>query len=348
MRAAYATRLGGERPLDNLEVGVRPVPEPRPGEALVRVLSASLNHHDLWTLRGQVGTPIALPRILGCDAGGVVERYGPDRPGNTPELGAEVVLYPVVSAPDPAIGGDETLSRSFGMLSDLIDGTLAEYVVLPAANVLPRPTHLSAAEAATLGTTYLTAYRMLFTRGGLEPGDSVLIQGASGGVAVAAIQLARAAGLTVYVTSRDEAKRQAALAIGAHHALDTAGAARAILGLTDGRGVDAVMETVGEPTWKESLRAVRAGGSIVVSGATGGANPPADLNRVFWRQLSIIGSTMGSRRDMLGVVRMVEATGLRPVLDQTFPLENTRAALERLAAGTHTGKIIVQIADARA
>jgi NADPH:quinone reductase-like Zn-dependent oxidoreductase len=230
------------------------------------------------------------------------------------------------------------------MLSDKVDGTLAEYVVLPAANVLPRPAHLSAAEAAALGTTYLTAYRMLFTRAGLKPGASVLVQGAGGGVATAAIQLARAGGLRVIVTSRDEGKRQAALGIGAHEAIETAGAGKRVLELTDGRGVDCVLETVGEPTWRESLRALRSGGSIIVAGATGGGNPSADLNRVFWRQLQIIGSSMGTRAEMVALVRLVDATGLKPVLDETFPLEQTRAALERMEQGKQIGKIIVSVA----
>jgi NADPH:quinone reductase-like Zn-dependent oxidoreductase len=346
MRAAYATKMGGDQPLDNLEVGDRPRPEPGPGQALVRVQAVSLNHHDLWTLRGQVGTPITFPRILGCDAGAVVEAYGPDRPPGTPEPGTPVVLYPVIPCGrcEACLAGDEALCREFGMLSDKVDGTLAEYVVLPAVNVLPRPAHLNAAEAASLGTTYLTAYRALFSRARLRPGDSLLIQGASGGLSVAAIQLARAAGLRVYVAGRDESKRQAALAIGANDVVDSAGAGRAILHLTNGRGVDCVLDSVGEPTWRESLRALRAGGSIVVPGATGGANPPADLNRVFWRQLSIIGSSMGSHAEMLALLRMVEATGLRPLLDETFPLAETRAALERMDAGRHIGKIIVAVA----
>jgi NADPH:quinone reductase-like Zn-dependent oxidoreductase len=345
MQAAYAKAMGGEAPLENLEVGELPPPEPGPGQALVRVEAVSLNHHDLWTLRGQVGTPITFPRILGCDAGGVVEAYGPDRPAGTPEPGSAVVLYPVIPCGtcEACLGPDESLCREFGMLSDKVDGTLGEYVVLPAANVLPRPAGLSAAEAASLGTTYLTAYRALFTRAGLRPGQSVLIQGASGGLSTAAIQLARAGGLRVYATSRDEAKRQRALDAGAHEALDTNGAGRAILQLTNGRGVDCVVDSVGEPTWRESLRAVRAGGSVVVPGATGGGNPPADLNRVFWRQLSIIGSSMGTRAEMLALIRMVEASGLRPILDETFPLAETRQAMERMQAGQHTGKIIVTV-----
>lgn len=341
MRAAYATKLGGDAPLDNLEVGERPQPEPGPGEALVRVQAVSLNHHDLWTLRGVVGTPIQLPRILGCEAAAVVEAYGPERPAGTPEPGAEVVLYPVIARNDVP---DETLSPDFGMLSDKVDGTLAEYVVLPARNVLPKPVSLSDAETACLGTTYLTGYRMLFTRAGVRPGDWVLIPGASGGVATAIIQMAKAAGLHVIVTSRDEAKREAALKLGADHALETGrGSSRTVMQLTGGRGVDAVMETVGEPTWGESLRSVRPGGVVCVSGATGGNNPPADLGRVFWRQISVVGSTMGTLDEMRAMLRFVEAARIRPVLDEPFPLERTRDALARMEAGKHTGKIIVTV-----
>lgn len=343
MRAAYATALGGDAPLENLEVGERPGPGPGPGEALVRVRAVSLNHHDLWTLKGVVGTPIQLPRILGCEAAGVIEAYGPARPPGTPEPGSEVVLYPVIVS-GPAPDGDETLARDFGMLSDKIDGTLAEYVVLPATNVLPRPAGLSEAEAACLGTAYLTGYRMLFTRAGVRPGDRVLIPGAGGGVATALIQLAKAAGLSVIVTSRDAAKREAALKLGADHALETgSGVARAVMELTGGRGVDAVMETVGEPTWGQSLRAVRPGGAVVVSGATGGPNPSADLARVFWRQLRILGSTMGTRDEMLAVLRLVETAQIHPLIDRTYPLAETRAALARMAEGKHTGKIIVSV-----
>lgn len=346
MRAAYAVKMGGEQPLENLEVGERPQPQPGPGEALVRVRAVSLNHHDLWTLRGVAGAPIQLPRILGCEAGAVVEAYGPDRPAGAPEPGTEVVLYPVVTCGrcDACLGPDETLCREFGMLSDKVDGTLAEYVVLPAANVLPKPALLSTEEAACLGTTFLTGYRMLFTRARVRPGDTILIPGAGGGVATALIQMGKAAGLTVIVTSRDEAKRQAALKLGADHALETGrGSSRAVLERTGGRGADAVMETVGEPTWGESLRSVRPGGTVVVSGATGGPNPPADLARVFWRQISIIGSTMGTRDEMLAVLRLVQTAGIHPLLDQTFPLDRSRDALARMDAGKQTGKIIVTV-----
>lgn len=340
MRAAYATKLGGDVPLDNLEVGERPRPVPGRGEALVRVQAVSLNHHDLWTLRGVSGAPVTLPRILGCEAAAIVEEYGPDQPSGAPPPGAQAVLYPVIA--DSSLP-DETLAPGFGMLSDKVDGTLAEYVVLPARNVLAMPEDLSVEETACLGTTYLTGYRMLFTKARVRPGDAVLIPGASGGVATALIQMAKAAGLLVIVTSRDEAKRQAALDIGAHYAIETGrGSSRQVLALTDGRGVDAVMETVGEPTWSESLRALRPGGCIVVSGATGGSNPPADLGRVFWRQLDIRGSTMGTLDEMKALLRFVKAAKLHPVLDQTFGLEDIRAALTRMQEGSHTGKIIVK------
>lgn len=346
MRAAYAVRMGGEQPLENLEIGERPDPRPGPGEALVRVQAASLNHHDLWTLRGISGAPIELPRVLGCDAAGVVEAYGTERPVGTPDPGTEVILYPVVTCGKcPAcLGPDETLCREFGMLSDRVDGTLARAVVLPASNVLPKPAYLSPEEAACLGTTYLTAYRMLFTRARVRPGDSILVPGAGGGVATALIQLGKAAGLTIFVTSRDEAKRKAALALGADYALETgSGVARAIARLSGGRGVDAVMETVGEPTWGQSLRALRPGGTIVVAGATGGTNPPADLARVFWRQLGILGSTMGTRDEMLAVLRFVEATQLRPVIDRVYPFPEVGEALARLAAGAQVGKIVIRV-----
>lgn len=346
MRAAYAVRMGGEHPLENLEIGERPAPAPGPGEALVRVRAVSLNHHDLWTLRGVAGAPVQLPRILGCEAAGIVEAYGPQRPPGTPEPGSEVVLYPVVTCGRCAacLGPDPVLCREFGMLSDKIDGTLADHVVLPAANVIAKPPGLSTAETACLGTTFLTGYRMLFTRAGVRPGDSVLIPGAGGGMATALIQLAKATGLRVFVTSRDAGKREAALRLGADHALETgSGVARAVLELTDGRGVDAVMETVGEPTWGQSLRAVRPGGVVVVSGATGGPNPPADLARLFWRQISVVGSTMGTRDEFLAVLRLIETAGIHPLIDETFPLAETHAALARMDAGQHTGKIIVTV-----
>lgn len=347
MQAAYAISLDKTRdPLANLELGERPTPAPGPGQALVDVQSVSLNHHDLWTLKGVVGAPVTLPRILGCEASGIVTAYGPDAPEGVPPIGSAVVLYPIVTCGKclACLGGAPLFCRKFGMLSDIIDGSFAEHVVLPAQNVFPRPAYLSSAEAACLGVTFLTAYRMLFTRASLRPGDSVLVQGAAGGLTSAAIQLAHAAGVTVFTTSRDSAKREFAQRLGADHVLESSpAAAKQVLALTNGLGVDAVIESVGEPTWKESMRAVRPGGSIIVAGATGGPNPPADLNRVFWRQLSIIGSTMGTRAEFQTLLRFLAQAHIHPAIDRAYPLSALPQAFAQMQSGSLFGKIVINV-----
>ena len=343
MLAAYLARTGGDDPLANLEVGDLPTPEPRPGWALLKVEAASLNHHDLWLLRGVSASPIEPPQVLGTDAAGTVAAYGPDPPAGVPEVGSPVVLHAVISDGTCAAcrRGEELYCRRMALFSDKpYDGTLAEYVAVPATNLIPRPAELDAADAACLPTAYLTAYRMLFTRAGLRPGSTALIQGAGGGVATAALVLCRAAGITTIATSRDEAKREAALELGAVAALapDRA-ASKQVLSLTG--GVDAVIETVGEATWDISLRSLRPGGAIVVAGATSGGDPPAQLNRVFYRQISVIGSTMGTRGELERLIAFVRSTGLRPLIDRTYPLAEAGVALARMAAGEHQGKIVL-------
>ena len=347
MRALYATKIGGDEPLANLEFGERPDPVPRAGEVRVRVRAASLNHHDYWTLKGVVGYPITTPRILGCDASGVVDRYGPDRPDGSPDPGAEVAVYAVrfCGNCDGCRGDDPMLCRSFTLLSDRdVEGSFSEYLVVPAQNVLLKPASYAHEETACLGTTFLTAYRMLFTKARLQPGQRVLVQGAGGGLATACIALAAAAGFTVIASSRSQRKLDAAMSIGAHHAVPAGkDAARAVLSLTDGEGVDAVMESVGEPTWGTSLRATRPGGAIVVAGATAGANPPADLARIFWRQLRILGSTMGSPAEFRDLLRFVEEKRVKPLIDKVYDFADYRAAFERLAADDQTGKLVLRI-----
>lgn len=343
MRALYATKTGGDRPLDNFEIGERPTPVPGRGEVRVRMRAATLNRHDLFTLRGVVGYPITLPRILGCDGAGIVESYGPERPQDTPEPGSEVVLYPITSCGDCAgcQRGDPMLCRTWTLLSDgPLEGTFAEYVVLPAHHAVPKPAFLSDVEAAALAVSTLTAYRMLFVKAALRPGESVLVQGAGGGVGTAAIQLAAAAGLYVFASSTSQAKLETAKHLGAH-ATVLAGkdAAKSILRATGGEGVDAVIETVGEATWGTSLRSVRTGGAVVVAGATTGPNPPADLGRIFWRQVRVLGSSMGSLSEFLALLRFVETAALKPVIDSVYGLDQARAAFERLEQSAHTGKI---------
>src|SRR5215472_2257068 len=256
MFAVTAARIDVSSPLSGLETGERPEPQPPSGWTTVRVKAAALNHHDVWSLRG-VGLPAErLPMILGCDAAGIDED------------GREVVVHAVVGDP-LAAGGDETLDPSRTLLSELHQGTFAEAVAVPRRNLVPKPAALSFEEAACMPTAYLTAFRMLFDRGRLGPGATVLVQGAGGGVATALVKLGSAAGLRMWATSRSEAKRARALSLGADQAFE-AGAR------LPGR-VDAVMETVGEATWAHSLRSLKPGGTIVICCATSGSAPSADL-----------------------------------------------------------------------
>jgi NADPH:quinone reductase-like Zn-dependent oxidoreductase len=321
MRAVYAESFDSSDPLTGLVVGERPDPEVREGWTRVAVRAASLNHHDLWTLRGVGIKAEQLPMILGCDAAGIDE-----------STGAEVVVHSVISS--PGWTGDETLDPGRSLLSERHQGTLAEYVVVPVGNVVPKPAELSFAEAACLPTAWLTAYRMLFVNSGLRPGQTVLVQGATGGVASACITMARAAGLRVFATARTEAKRSSALELGAHEAFESG--AR----LPD--RVDAVMETVGEATWSHSVRSLKPGGRIVISGATSGPNPPAELNRIFFLQLQVVGSTMGTKHELMDLVGFLRATGLRPHIDRTLPLEKAAEGLRAMAEGELVGKIVLE------
>jgi NADPH:quinone reductase-like Zn-dependent oxidoreductase len=304
--------------LEGLYVGEVPDAVVPDGWVRVKVRAAALNHHDLWSLRGVGLREEQLPMVLGCDAAGVTDD------------GREVVVHAVVA---DATDGDETMDLHRTLLSEKHPGTLAEHVAVPARNVVPKPATLSWEEAACLPTAWLTAYRMLFTMSGLQPGGRVLVQGAGGGVSTALVALARAAGYVVYVTSRDPAKRERALGIGAHAALEP--------GARLPERVDAVMETVGAATWDHSLKALEPGGTVVVAGATSGAEPPADLRRVFFRQLRIVGSTMGTRAELVRLLRFLDATGVRPFVDSVRPLADARAAFERLDKGDSFGKLVL-------
>jgi NADPH:quinone reductase-like Zn-dependent oxidoreductase len=319
MFAVYAESFSTDDPLSGLVVGERPEPEVPDGWTTVTVKAASLNHHDLWSLRGVGLRQESLPMILGCDAAGVDED------------GHDVVVHAVVS--DPSWTGDETLDPKRSLLSERYQGTLADKVAVPRRNVIAKPASLSYEEAACLPTAWLTAYRMLFTQGDLKPGDTVLVQGAGGGVATALITLARAGGLTVLATSRDEGKRQRALEIGAHEVFES-GARLPVK-------VDAVMETVGRATWSHSIRALRPGGKIVISGTTSGPNlDDAELTRIFFLQLQVVGSTMGTRTELASLVNLLDATGARPLIDRTLPMDQARDGFAAMAAGDVFGKIV--------
>jgi NADPH:quinone reductase-like Zn-dependent oxidoreductase len=322
MFAVTATSFDAENPLAGLTLGEVPEPEVPDGWVLVTLRAAALNHHDIWSLKGVGLRPELLPMILGCDGAGI------DADGN------EVIIHAVIADPD-AGDGDETLDPRRSLLSERFPGTLAERIAVPRRNLIPKPASLTFEQAACLPTSWLTAYRMLFTRAALRPGDTVLVQGAGGGVSTAAIALARAAGLRVWATSRSEEKRARATELGAHAVF-----------APDERlpeKVDAVVETVGRATWASSVRAVRPGGVVVVSGATTGDDPSADLTQVFFLQRSVIGSTMGTRGELQRLVSMVDATGVRPVIDSVRPLADAQSGFAEMLNGDQFGKIVFTI-----
>jgi NADPH:quinone reductase-like Zn-dependent oxidoreductase len=318
MLAAYASAIAPDDPLSGLTVGERPEPQEREGWTTVTVKAAALNHHDVWSLRGVGLSQDALPMILGCDAAGV------DGDGN------EVVVHAVISGDDWR--GDETLDPRRSLLSERYPGALAERVSVPTRNLLPKPPELSFEHAACLPTAWLTAYRMLFTRGEVVPGQTVLVQGAGGGVATALTVLGAAAGVRMWVTSRSEDKRTLALSLGADAAFES--------GARLPERVDAVMETVGQATWAHSVRSLKPGGRIVVSGATSGNAPPAELTRVFFLQLSVVGSTMGTRDEFQRLIRFCLERDVRPAVHATMGLADAREGFRQMIDGDLVGKIV--------
>ncbi|HTK63315.1 MAG TPA: zinc-binding dehydrogenase [Pseudonocardia sp.] len=318
MFAVYAAEPSPDDPLAALRVGDRPESEVPDGWVRVNVTAASLNMHDVWTLRGVGIKAEQFPMILGCDGAGTL----PD--------GTEVVLHSVIG--DPAWSGDETLDPKRTLLTEKHQGSFAESVVVPARNAVPKPAGLSAVAAAGMGTAWLTAYRMLFTKSGLRPGQTMLVQGASGGVSTALIQLGRAAGLRVWVTGRSDEKRALAEKLGAH--------------ATYGSGerlpekVDGVFETVGEATWSHSLRALKPGGIVVCSGSTSGPNPPADLQRLFFLQLRVVGSTMGTLDELRDLLSFVDTAGITPEVGLELPMEQAEDGFRAMIDGKTAGKIV--------
>lgn len=322
MLAVYAASQSPQDPLSGLVVGERPDPQPREGWTRVRLRTAGLNHHDVWSLKG-VGLPAErLPMILGCDGAGIAED------------GSEVIVHAVVAS--EGYQGDETLDVRRTLLSELHDGTLAESVLVPSHNLVPKPAELSWEHAACLSTAWLTAYRMLFTNAGLTPGATVLVQGAGGGVATALVQLGAAAGYRMWVTTRDEAKGARAMEVGAAAAFGS--------GARLPERVDAVMETVGAATWSHSVNSLKPGGTVVISGATSGDAPPkAELTKIFFKQLRVIGSTMGTRGELERLARFVTDSGIEPVIDSVLPLRDARAGFAKMLEGELFGKVVFTV-----
>jgi NADPH:quinone reductase-like Zn-dependent oxidoreductase len=305
-----------------------PDPSAGPGEVLIRLRAVSLNHLDLWVRKGLPSVP--KPRILGADGAGTVEALGAGVEGFEPEQ--RVVI-------NPGIEHGERIT----VIGEHTDGTHAELIAVPASNVYALPDELAFEDAAAFPLVFETAYRMLVTRARVTEGEWVLIWGIGGGVATAALAIAKALGARAIVTSTSDAKLARAAELGAEAAIPTGDARDRVKEITGGRGADVVVEHVGEATWATSLALARQGGRVVVCGATSGPNPPANLHRIWWKQLTIYGSTMGTREDFEGAYELVKSGRAKPVIDRVYPLSEARAAHERLDAGEQLGKIVLGI-----
>jgi NADPH:quinone reductase-like Zn-dependent oxidoreductase len=323
MFAVYVDRPDFADPLSALIVGERPQPAAGAGSVRIKVAAASLNWHDLWTLQGLGGIngrPETYPMILGCDGAGTLDD------------GTPVAIYPVIG--DPGWKDDETLDPARSVLTEQLQGTFADYVALPRRNAVPLPSGLDPVTAAVLGASWLTAYRMLFTRSGLQPGQTMLVQGASGGVATALIQLGRAAGFEVWVTGRSRGKLQLAEQLGAQRCFGS--------GERLPRPADAVLELVGSATFEHSLASVRTGGCIVVAGAASGIEARLDLARVFIEQIQIKGVFAGTLDEFRKLLALVAGAGLRPHIGETLPMAEAAEGFRRMQGGATAGKILLK------
>jgi NADPH:quinone reductase-like Zn-dependent oxidoreductase len=319
MFAVYADRPDADDPLAALTVGERPEPDVPEGYVPVTVRAASLNMHDVFTLRGVGIKPDQFPMVLGCDGAGTL----PD--------GSDVVIHSVVTSPGWV--GDETLDPKRTLLTEKLQGTFADTVVVPERNVLPKPGSLSYPEAACMGTAWLTAYRMLFVKSGLRPGQTMLVQGASGGVSTALVALGRAAGMRVWATGRTEQKRELARSLGAHEAFES--------GARLPERVDGVFETVGKATWAHSMKSLKPGGIVVCCGATSGDADAAQLQRLFFLQLRVVGSTMGTRDELADLLSFLDVTGIRPQIGTELAMSEAEQAFRSMLDGETAGKIVL-------
>jgi NADPH:quinone reductase-like Zn-dependent oxidoreductase len=348
MRAVYFEAHGGP---EVLTVGTLPDPTPGPGEVRVRVAAVALNHLDIWVRRGLPGVAIPLPHVGGSDVAGTVDQVGPGveewRPGDP------VIIDPSLNPVEDEFTrrGERSLSPAYRIFGEHTNGGLAEYTVAPARNLLRKPEALSFEQAAALPLVSQTAWRAMVVRGQLRPGETCLILGGAGGVASLAIQIAKLAGATVLATASNERKAEAVRALGADHVIPTgknadgSGAepiSKAVRRLTGKRGVDLVLENVGAATWIESLKSCAKGGRIVTYGATTGATPQTDIRIIFWNQLTILGSTMGSRGDLEVSLRLAAEGKLRPVIDRVVPLAEGRAAYDALEQRQVVGKVVLE------
>jgi len=345
MKAAVIHENGG---LDRVRVEEVPEPKAGAGEVVLEVRSAALNHLDIWVRKGRPGMTLKMPHVLGSDAAGVVAELGSGTHGVS--VGDEVILNPGLSCGfcESCRRGQQSECTSFSIVGAGRPGTFAAKVAVPFYNVFPKPAHLNFDEAAALPLAYQTAWRMLMTRAGLKPGEVVLINGIGGGVALAALQLAKLAGAEVIVTSSSDEKLSRAAGLGADHTINyrtVENVAAVVKDITKGRGVDVVVDSVGAGTWETNFSLVRRGGRIVLCGVTTGAQAKTNLQALYWNQLTVMGSTMGSNEDVRLMLRAVATAGLKPVIDSVRPLKEVTDAMDRMEAGEQFGKIVLKISE---
>jgi NADPH:quinone reductase-like Zn-dependent oxidoreductase len=340
MKAVVFNQHGGPEVLHYVDV---PNPRPGPGEVLIEVKATSINHIDIFLRRGMPGIKVPLPKIVGSDAAGIIRELGRDVSGLTP--GQRVTINPGI-----ACGHCEFCSAGFGsqcvswaMVGENRDGAYAEFVVVPAHIVLPIPDHISFEEAAAAPLVFLTAWSMMVGKGNIRPGEDVLILGAGAGVGTAAIQIAKLVGCRVFATASNAEKLQRAKELGADFLINytTEEFDKTIRDLTNKRGVDIVVDYIGADTWVRSLRSARRGGRVLTCGATTGFAPQTDLRHIFFRQVQVLGSTMGSHREFLDVMKCVFRGQLKPVIDRVLPLPEAGKGHELIEQRAVFGKIVL-------
>lgn len=345
MKAAVIYEHGG---LECVRVEQIAEPKVAENEVILEIRSAALNHLDIWVRKGRPGLQVQMPHIIGSDAAGVVVETGPGVHGV--DIGDEVILNPALSCGccEYCNRGEQSECISFGIVGMTRPGTFAEKVAVPFYNVLPKPSHLNFDEAASLALAYQTAWRMLITRAGLKAGKTVLIHGIGGGVALAGLRLAKLVGAEVIVTSSSDEKLSKARAVSADHTINyktVNDVAKSVKDITHGRGVDVVLDTVGAATWPIDFSAVRRGGKIVLCGVTTGAEAKTNLQMLYWNQLTVLGSTMGSKEDFRQMLKAVTTAKLKPVIDSVTPLENVRDAMGKMEAAKQFGKIVLRVSQ---
>ncbi|OGL38694.1 MAG: hypothetical protein A2042_01310 [Candidatus Schekmanbacteria bacterium GWA2_38_11] len=342
MKAVFITEHGG---IDKIKFDEVKKPVISSKEVLIKLKAASLNHLDIWVRQGIPGIKVEFPHILGSDGAGVVEEAGQEV--KNVKAGDKVLLNPGISCNtcEFCSAGEHSLCPAFHLLGEHVNGTYAEYVKAPFENVHRIPGNLSFEEAAAFPLVFLTAWRMLISKARLLPGETILILGIGGGVSSAALRIAKHTGARVIVTSGDNNKIEKAKQLGADIAINynEKDFAKEIRNLTQKRGVDVLLDNIGSVTWIKSLSSLARGGRLVTCGATTGANPQTDIQRIFWNQISVLGSTMGNRKEFLQILNLFEVNNLKPVIDSVFLLKDFREAQKKMEEKKQFGKIVIKI-----